>query len=132
MPSSSPDDVDPQERHLDLPENLDRPTLVLASREQAGLRRARLRGKPIVRCDLCGRTLPAILVRAAHVKKRSRCNLRERSDLWNLTGACVLGCDALFEDGFIHVISEGFIEMSPKAEASEDLVSAATEVGASG
>ncbi|MEV7925460.1 hypothetical protein [Kitasatospora sp. NPDC088779] len=124
-PSSTPDDVDPQERYLDLPENLDRPTLALARREQAGLRRAKFRGKPIVRCDLCGRMLPAILVRAAHVKKRSQCNLQERSDLWNLMGACVLGCDALFEDGFIYVTFDGSVEMSPKAEASEDLASVA-------
>jgi hypothetical protein len=36
--------------------------------------------------------------------------------------ACVLGCDALFEKGFIYVSEAGKIALNPPSEPSESLV----------
>ncbi|MFF2745671.1 hypothetical protein ACFVVA_09020 [Kitasatospora sp. NPDC058048] len=114
-----------QDRYLELGDNLDRPVVALARREQARLRREKFKGRSSIRCDLCGRELPQGLVRAAHVRKRSQSNLEQRSHLANVMAACVLGCDALFEDGFIRVSSEGTVEVSEKGAACADLLVAA-------
>ncbi|GHF86972.1 hypothetical protein GCM10018790_75610 [Kitasatospora xanthocidica] len=125
IPWHGPGSGQSQDRYLDLGGNLDRPVLTFARREQARLRREKFNGATSIRCDLCGRTLPAGLVRAAHVRKRSRCNLEQRSHLANLMAACLLGCDALFEDGFIRVSADGIVEVSQKGAASADLLTAA-------
>ncbi|MGA5820201.1 hypothetical protein ACPC54_20320 [Kitasatospora sp. NPDC094028] len=120
-----PVDIVPPPRFLDLDDDLDRLTTAIARREQTGLRRRMFNGSPSARCDLCGRTLPSRLVRAAHVRKRSECDADQRRDTANLMAACVLGCDALFEDRFIHVTAEGLVALSQETLASEDLASAA-------
>ncbi|MFG2905450.1 hypothetical protein ACGF13_10380 [Kitasatospora sp. NPDC048286] len=125
VPWHGPGSSQSQDRYLDLGDNLDRPVVALARREQARLRRAKFNGRSSIRCDICGRELPQGLVRAAHVRKRSQCNLEQRSHLANLMAACVLGCDALFEDGFIRVSVEGLVEVSQKGAASADLLAAA-------
>ncbi|MFI2607569.1 hypothetical protein [Kitasatospora sp. NPDC018619] len=120
-----PHSAQDQDRYLELGDNLDRPVVALARREQARLRREKFNGRSFVRCDLCGRELPRRLVRAAHVRKRSQSNLEQRSHLANVMAACVLGCDALFEDGFVRVSSDGIIEVTERAAASADLLAAA-------
>ncbi|MFJ9608493.1 hypothetical protein ACIRS1_19370 [Kitasatospora sp. NPDC101176] len=125
IPWHGPTPVPSRDRYLDLGDNLDRAVVTFARREQARLRREKFNGASSIRCDLCGRTLPSGLVRAAHVRKRSRCNLEQRSHLANLMAACLLGCDALFEDGFIRVSPEGIVEVSYKGAASADLLTVA-------
>ncbi|MER7755279.1 hypothetical protein [Kitasatospora sp. NPDC097643] len=114
-----------ENRFLDIRADFDRPTVTLARREQAKLRRLKFRADVVIGCALCGRTLPTRLVRAAHIKRRSICSSIERRDLENLMPACVLGCDALFEDGFVYVDEGGTVRASSAAEASHDLLSAA-------
>lgn len=71
--------------------------------EQPLLRRALLRGRLIAPCDFCGRVFPVALLATAHIKPRARCSFEERTDLHIAVLACVLGCDALFEHGYITV-----------------------------
>ncbi|WP_430497373.1 hypothetical protein ACQRWP_21955 [Micromonospora trifolii] len=84
-------------------------------REQAQLKR-RLRNIGGKTCALCGRGLPPQFLVAAHIKKRSECTDAEKLDYDNVAMlACVLGCDSLYEHGFITVQLGGAIEISPQA-----------------
>ena len=54
--------------------------------------------------EIRGSEMPANLLVAAHIKKRSECSLDEKKDLnYIATAMCVLGCDSLFEKGYIGV-----------------------------
>lgn len=86
--------------------------------EQARLKSALLPG-PEGECALCGRTLPRAFLVAAHIKKRAACTEEERWDLSNVAMlACLLGCDSLFENGFVTVKEGGEIAISPVAAGS--------------
>jgi hypothetical protein len=61
-------------------------------------------------CALCGRRLPLSLMVAAHIKPRSECSRMERLDAENIVfGVCLLGCDVLYERGFISIGPKGKI-----------------------
>lgn len=67
-------------------------------------------------CALCGRVLPRAFLVAAHIKKRAACTEEERWDIQNIAmRACLLGCDSLFEHGFITVDSNGDLQVSAQA-----------------
>ncbi len=86
--------------------------------EQAHLKRALLPG-PTGECALCGRSLPAAFLIAAHIKKRAACTDDEKRDLQNVAMlACLLGCDGLYERGFISVAEGGQLQVSPLAASS--------------
>lgn len=78
-------------------------TEVLVRREQRKLRRQKFGDRTHLTCALCGKTLPARLVRAAHIKRRSQCTPEQLIDLANVMPACTLGCDELFEHGYVAV-----------------------------
>ncbi|WP_109001261.1 hypothetical protein [Streptomyces rishiriensis] len=70
-------------------------------------------------CALCGRTLPRAFLVAAHIKKRAACSEEERWDLNNVAMlACLLGCDSLFEHGFVAVEEGGQLMASPVAASA--------------
>nr|BFF03725.1 hypothetical protein GCM10020241_54000 [Streptoalloteichus tenebrarius] len=99
----------------------DRTTTRQVRREQAALKqRLRELGKDI--CALCGRSIPADLLVAAHIKKRSKCDEKERLD-FDRVGmlACLLNCDALYERGYISVDRGGKLLISAKVEGSPEL-----------
>ncbi|MBW4719956.1 HNH endonuclease [Saccharothrix obliqua] len=78
--------------------------------EQAALRRVLIGDEPTGRCALCGRELPVELLVAAHVKPRKDCSDEERRDLRNVAMlACHLGCDRLFELGYLGVGPDGVV-----------------------
>lgn len=84
---------------------------VLARREQAALRKHLLGGHTRATCDLCGRELPATLLVAAHIVPRHQLTEAERRDLSTIAMlACTLGCDALFEHGYIAVDGSGLVQ----------------------
>lgn len=88
----------------------DAATSVWGRIEQRGLRRRLLDGRTEAECGLCGRRLPAALLVAGHIKPRAHCTNRERWDYPNVAMlACLLGCDALFEYGYIAVDDSGTI-----------------------
>ena len=83
--------------------------------EQALLRAQLLDGRQIAQCSICGRSLPAFLIVAAHIKPRARCSAREKRDASNVAMLlCSLGCDALFEHGLLAVAPDGKIVLSAK------------------
>lgn len=71
------------------------------------------------RCGLCGREFPVQLLVAAHVKKRALCSREEKLDYRNNTmPACSLGCDELFERGYLLVV-DGIVRAHPDRPATK-------------
>jgi hypothetical protein len=75
-------------------------------------------------CSLCGHSFPEQLLVAAHIKPRSACSEKERMDTRNVSIlACLFGCDALFELGYVVVGESGVIEAGkPGASQVRDRV----------
>lgn len=97
-----------QRRHFEGP--LDVVAPAPARGEQASLRRFIFGRALESECAVCGRLLPVGFLRAAHIKRRSACSDDERRDFRAVAmPACVLGCDALFELGWISVDDQGVI-----------------------
>ncbi len=112
------DDVAPELRKLDqlaaFTGSTDGAAVVRAARnEQKVLRKALGLGPDAagaVQCGLCSRHFPRQLLVAAHIKPRSECTEEERQALTRVAmAACLLGCDALFEAGYIAVDGSGRI-----------------------
>jgi hypothetical protein len=79
-------------------------------REQGQLRAFLLGGHATAECDLCGRELPASLLVAAHITPRAVSDEKQRGDFASVAMlACSLGCDDLFEIGYIVVDGDGVI-----------------------
>ncbi|MFF2031121.1 HNH endonuclease [Arthrobacter sp. NPDC058192] len=69
-------------------------------------------------CALCGRSLPKELVVAAHIKPRWACSENERMDTRNVSMlACLFGCDALFELGYVVIGEHGIIKRGSRGSA---------------
>ncbi len=115
--------------NLDLPPVTDRPAYVLARTEQKALRRKKLAGKSEVCCDLCQLLLPKRLVHTAHIKRRSVSSHKERGDLSNVMFACVLGCDSLFEHGYVYVAADGSIHSTEQSADNPALETAVARLG---
>jgi hypothetical protein len=115
--------------NLDLPPVTDRPAYVLARTEQKALRRRKLAGKSEVSCDLCQLLLPKRLVHTAHIKRRSVSSHEERGDLNNVMFACVLGCDSLFEHGYVYVAADGSIHPAEQSAGNPALETAVARLG---
>ncbi|WP_368824586.1 hypothetical protein [Kocuria cellulosilytica] len=101
-------------------EGSDGEALGTVRREQAHLRRHLLQGRTAAPCSICGEVLPARLLIAGHIKPRNLCTEEERVDF---TAAamliCVLGCDALFEWGYIVVDTTGHVDLGRPAETKD-------------
>lgn len=92
----------------------------LARREQTALRQHLLTGAAHGTCALCGRELPSELLVAAHIVPRHRLTDDERRALNRVAMlACVLGCDALFELGYIGVDNSGTVQTLSNPEGSD-------------
>ncbi|MGJ5696103.1 hypothetical protein GTW50_18370 [Streptomyces sp. SID7815] len=101
---------------------------VLVRREQSKLRKRMLGGADTFTCALCRRHLPVRFIRAAHIKRRSQASREERLQLSNIMPACLLGCDELFEHGYIHVTDTGHVAVSDKAGEHPALKEAAGQL----
>lgn len=100
----------------------------LARREQTALRDHLLAGAQHAACDLCGRNLPTSLLVAAHIVPRHLLTEEERRSLGSIAMlACTLGCDALFEHGYIAVDDSGTVRGLADS-AQPDLNAAANRV----
>jgi hypothetical protein len=103
---------------------LDREFSALGRVEQSFLRQRLFGDAETSNCSLCGKPLPIELLVAAHIKPRSECLRRERLDSQNIVfGVCMLGCDALYERGFIAVLPGGKICTSGVGDVSTPLKS---------
>ncbi|MGO2541323.1 MAG: hypothetical protein ACTH8J_09260 [Specibacter sp.] len=95
----------------------DEKTLTTIRLEQAHLRKNLLRGRMTAPCAICGEHYPARLLIAGHIKPRTRSNDEERMDFeHNAMLTCALGCDALYEWGYVVVDAKGRIKAGQPAE----------------
>ncbi|MFE4972892.1 hypothetical protein ACFRAR_12345 [Kitasatospora sp. NPDC056651] len=117
-PDTGDSGVGAPDRFLDIDGALDQRTLTLVRREQQRLRRAKFGTAERITCALCGTSLPGRVVHTAHIKRRRDCDIYERRHLANVMGACVLGCDTLFEHGYLYVSEQGLV--TPTTSALDD------------
>lgn len=88
----------------------DAPQVAAARVEQGYLRKHLFKDGVLGRCCMCGRDLPVDLLVASHIKKRSECAREERLDYQHIVAPmCLLGCDAVFERGYVVVNDKGLI-----------------------
>jgi hypothetical protein len=80
--------------------------------EQRFLRKYVLKGRDCGSCYICGEELPVRLLVAAHLKPRWQCSQKEKRDLNNVVPMCLLGCDALFEGGYLMVVNDRVVVRS--------------------
>jgi len=86
-------------------------------REQARLREYLLGRRATASCDVCGRELPAALLVAAHIVRRADLDEERRKDFGSIAMlACSLGCDDLFELGYIVVDEAGIVKAGRAAD----------------
>jgi hypothetical protein len=96
--------------------DLDRLVMTRVRVEQTSARRLLFGQAGLGKCSLCSARLPVELLVAAHIKRRSDATRAERLDLPNIVmPACLLGCDALYERGWICVGESGEIQPSDEA-----------------
>lgn len=89
---------------------LDRHGISSSRGEQSDLRKYLLGTTKIAQCALCGRTLPQEFIHIGHIKRRSDCTDDERRDFRSVAmPVCLLGCDTLFEEGYVAVRDDGVI-----------------------
>lgn len=104
------------EQRLSKLSDLDNQALQSTRKEQQALRRYLLKGKSDGHCVVCNQKFPADLLVAAHLKQRSKCNNDERLNFSNVVALmCKLGCDDLYEKGYI-LVDDGYICKNPKKE----------------
>lgn len=111
---------------LDHEGEFDALTQVLVRREQRKLRAQKFGNRSELECALCGKTYPSRLVRAAHIKRRSACTPKELLNLDNIIAACALGCDEMFEHGYVAVDGSG--RVVAQRTAAGDLASAVSRI----
>ena len=115
--------VDNQVKELlgDFSGGTDRPITGTFRREQRALRQHLIGNRKSGECGLCGRSLSSNLLVASHIKPRNECTEKERIDPSVVMLACVLGCDSLFDKGFIYIDQNGIIKVSSKSDGFPDL-----------
>lgn len=102
----------------------DRPATAIERNEQASLRAGLLGSADHAPCAICGVQYPVRFLWASHIKLRKVCTEAERKDLSNVAMlACLLGCDALYESGFISVGPDGKVLVSKAATEAPGLSS---------
>ena len=93
---------------------------VRVRKEQVQLRNYLLGKRPLAPCDVCGRTLPKQLLIAAHIVQRSMTSEEDRKEFSSIAMlACALGCDVLFEWGYIVVDESGTVRPGTKNSTPE-------------
>ncbi len=59
---------------------------------------------------------------ASHIKKRSLCSLEEQLDFQhNVVAVCLVGCDAMFERGYVVVNERGIVQRGVVKHETPDL-----------
>lgn len=101
--------------------NLDIPRMAYGRKEQAFLRNFLFGSQNSYVCGICGKRLPVNMLITSHIKKRSECSAEERRDYKNIVmPMCKLGCDDLYEKGYVYV-QDGKIKVNPYKWSTEDL-----------
>lgn len=101
---------------------LDRSRVTNQRLEQGKLRQIHLGVSEVTACSICGSCLPVSLLVVGHIKQRARCSPTEKRDLENIAmPICLLGCDALYEGGFITVSPQGRVAVASHSVGSPEL-----------
>lgn len=96
----------------------DVPSFGTARIEQAELRRRLLGSRSEAPCAICQRSLPVSLLVAAHVLPRHLLTDSERMELEHVAVLmCVLGCDALYERGYL-TVRDGVVKTGRPADTN--------------
>lgn len=102
-------------------DNLDNVTVSTSRKEQKFLRDNLFKNKSIDTCCICHNSYPIQFLTAAHIKKRSKATIEERKDFENIVAPmCNLGCDDLYERGYISV-KDGVVISNSLKHATGDL-----------
>ena len=72
-------------------------------------------------CAICSKHYPNRLLVAGHIKKRKHATKRERLDLNIVMPVCKLGCDELFEHGYIYVDEKKILKKNLKMDRTPEL-----------
>jgi hypothetical protein len=109
-PSDKAKYVDTLDRIKEL-EATERKVQSTARNEQAYLRTHLFpKGTRTAECAICGKTYPIDVRVAAHIKRRAACTRDEKLDALNIVmPVCKIGCDELYERGYIAVSESGAI-----------------------
>lgn len=102
-------------------EETDSQVTTLRRLEQGYLKKHLFGNKVEGKCSFCGNKYPISLLVAAHIKKRAHCNHQERLDLNVVMPMCKLGCDEIFEKGYVFV-DQGIIKRSSHKSFTSDLM----------
>lgn len=97
------------ERQLKRLNSLERQTITRQRTEQHILRRYLLKNKKTGVCAICDNDYPIQFLATAHIKKRKDCTDVEKKDLNIVMPTCHLGCDKIYEEGYIYVHQDGLI-----------------------
>jgi len=89
--------------------NLNQISIAKRRTEQYILREFLFSGKLIGSCAICSNEYPIKFLATAHIKKRSECSDEEKKDINVVMPACYLGCDKLFEEGYV-TVTNGLIK----------------------
>ncbi|MFD9704181.1 hypothetical protein [Lentzea sp. NPDC059081] len=102
---------------------LDGVSVTTVRKEQRWLKSKAFGNAELVECELCGEMQPQRLIWAAHIKRRADCSEEERRR-WrnNIIAACKLGCDDLFEHGYVYVGEDLRIQAGPPARGLESVL----------
>lgn len=104
--------------------DLDLPVSARRRAEQALLRKICLGGRKEAACAICARKLPVDLLVIGHIRKRHSCDAVQKRDESNVMPVCALGCDRLFENGYIYVDATGTVRAANMATCGDELESA--------
>ena len=116
------------ERQLKRLTSLERETVTRQRTEQHILRTYLLKNKKSGICAICDKDYPIKFLATAHIKKRKDCTDYEKRDLNVVMPACHLGCDKIYEEGYI-IIDEGLIHSNiENKETTEPLIKYITDL----
>lgn len=90
-------------------------------KEQGILRAILLEDKEKIKCALCQKLLPSEILIAAHIKPRSECSSQERKDINVVMPICTIGCDYLFEKGYLKIDRLGNIVINNSKKTTKEL-----------
>ena len=84
---------------------------VMARKEQYLLRKLLNGNKKVNTCGICLQEYPVQFIAAAHIKKRATCDFNERINVNIVMPMCKMGCDQLYEIGYISVAEGKVIDL---------------------
>ncbi|MBC1262487.1 HNH endonuclease [Synechococcus sp. BSF8S] len=79
--------------------------------EQGYLQKHLFGRKTVGTCAGCNRDYPVSFLVTAHIKRRSQCTLEERIDHHVVMPLCSMGCDQMFEKGYVSVLDGVYVDM---------------------